>query len=307
MRLEYKYLVPNEFLPRLRALIYPFVEVDPYAARSGRHEYTVRSIYFDTINLDFYQDKVDGLDVRRKLRIRGYEEYREGDLVFLEIKRKKGATVFKHRAPVPYTYVHELLISGNAEQYALASDEFPDAVDNARRFLFHVHGASLLPTALVIYEREAYQSKINGFLRITFDKNLRSAPFPPLDNLFLEDKVVYALAGHFVLEIKSCGGIPSWLCSAISKFNLKPIAVSKYVICLDRLGLPQRCSRGAVLAFSQSPSSGIAYVERMMQLPVQMSHPIFEPAAPGREDVSDEENAYLPLFSVKKAGSGKGL
>lgn len=305
MRLEYKYLVPNELLPRLRALIYPFVEVDPYAARSGRHEYTVRSIYFDTPNLDFYQDKVDGLDVRRKLRIRGYEEYREGDLVFLEIKRKKGPTVFKQRAPVPYTYVHELLISGSAEQYALASDEFPDAVDNARRFLFHVHSASLLPTALVVYEREAYQGKINCFLRITFDKNLRGAPFPPLTNLFLEDKIVYTLAGHFVLEIKSCGGIPAWLCAAISKFNLKPIAVSKYVICLDRLGLPQRYSRGAVLAFSQSPAGGLAYVERMMQLPVQVSHPIFESAALRRDDAADEGMVYISLFGAAERTRGR--
>ncbi|MCX7683023.1 MAG: polyphosphate polymerase domain-containing protein [Anaerolineae bacterium] len=298
MRVEYKYLVPNECLPRLRALIHPFVEVDSYAARTERHEYTVRSIYFDTPNLDFYQDKVDGLLARRKLRIRGYDSYKTGDTVFLEIKRKHGATVTKHRAPVPYTYIHELFTSGDVEQYVLADEEFPEAVEDAKRFLFHLYGAPLLPTALVIYEREAYQSRINGFLRITFDKNLRGSPFPSLDALFLEDRVLYALAGHLILEVKSCGGVPSWLCSAISQFHLKPIAVSKYVICLDRLGLPQRFSRRAILAFSEKPASSPYYMDRMLHVPVWENHPIFGLTTPGQADSLDGEMGYWPVNSV---------
>ncbi len=281
MRLEYKYLVPDEFLPRLRALVSPFVEMDRYAVQTGEGEYTVRSIYFDTPDLSFYQDKVDGLEVRKKLRIRGYNEYRRDETVFLEVKRKHGATVIKRRAPVPYSHVCDLLYSGDVEQYAPASQEFPDTIEDARSFLFHLYSMPLVPTILVIYEREAYHGRVNSSLRITFDKNLRSSLFPSLDGLFLEERTAHAMAGYFTLEIKTCGGIPAWLRAAIGKFNLKPAAISKYVICLDRHGLPQRVSKHKMLALSQGLPGGIMRIGGTLWLPVQTTHPIFQPVMPG--------------------------
>jgi len=307
VRLEYKYLVSDELMPGLRALILPFVEVDRYAAGT-RGEYTVRSIYFDTPRLDFYHDKVDGLEVRKKLRIRGYNEYGRDDTVFLEIKRKHGAIVTKHRAPVPYSHVCDLLLSGAVEQYALASEEFPDTIESAGRFLFHLYSMPLLPTVLIIYEREAYHSKINNDLRITFDKNLRSSLFPSLDGLFLESQIAHAMAGYFTLEIKTCGGIPAWLRAAIGKFNLRPMAISKYVICLDRHGLPQRVSEHTMLALSHGLPGGAMRVGGTLWLPGQATHPIFQPAVPGWGTLAGaEETIRLPspgTTGIARAGEG---
>jgi hypothetical protein len=96
-RLEYKYLVPGELLPRLRRMIAPFVETDAHAVVYGTRGYTVRSIYFDTRALDFYHEKLAGLEARKKLRLRGYNGNGARCVVFLEIKRKHAASVTKNR------------------------------------------------------------------------------------------------------------------------------------------------------------------------------------------------------------------
>ena len=71
MRLEYKYLVPNERLAELRSEFLPFFEVDGYAQQN---EYTVRSVYYDTVDFDNYYEKMNAIKVRKKLRIRGYDQ-----------------------------------------------------------------------------------------------------------------------------------------------------------------------------------------------------------------------------------------
>ena len=230
MRLEYKYLLPSHLLPRVRAMIAPFVEADVH-----HHEpdgYTVRSIYFDTAALSCYHDKRAGLRVRKKIRVRGYDERRESDRVFLEVKRKSGMSVAKSRAPVRYQCIEPLLCSGDVERYVLADGTFPHAIDDARCFFFHLYGSSMRPIIQVVYEREAYHGKFEP-LRMTFDKNVRSSLCPTIDALFSEDNTIYSTSRHFILEIKLSGGFPSWLKSIIGTLNLKHQALSKYNICID--------------------------------------------------------------------------
>ena len=72
MRLEYKFLVSNDDLPRLRKKMRPFLDVDPFAKDKEGNQYTVRSIYYDTSSYDYYHEKMDGIKIRKKLRIRSY-------------------------------------------------------------------------------------------------------------------------------------------------------------------------------------------------------------------------------------------
>jgi hypothetical protein len=249
MRLEYKYLVPNELLPELRAMIAPFVEADRYSSKPTG--YTVRSIYFDTATLDCYHDKMAGLRVRRKIRIRGYNEYKKNNIVFLEIKRKYGMSIAKNRAPVAYECIRDLFVSGDVEQYVLNGEDSPNALEDASRFFFHVYRGSLRPIVLIIYEREAYYSKF-GSLRITLDKNLRSSIYPSTDALFSEDGILYSTPRHFILELKFGGGLPSWLKPIIATLGLRQQALSKYIICVDRHDILNGFSRRSTLAFSHT-------------------------------------------------------
>lgn len=253
-RLEYKYLVPLEELSRLRQAISPFVEADEYA-QNETGEYTVHSVYFDTFSLDYYYQKVAGIQHRKKIRVRGYNERERDTPVFLEIKRKNNMAISKKRAPLLFKHIRDLFVIGDVEQYVLNGDGTPEAVEDARRFFYHVYRHALRPTVLIRYEREAFFGKFNSSLRITFDKNLRSSPYPALEDLFGADGAVSSLLGHFILEVKfhDCiPSIPSWLKTILEHFNLKRAALSKYTICLDTHRIPRESSKLSTLAFSKS-------------------------------------------------------
>ena len=234
MKYEYKYMVPNELLSELRTRISPFVEKDSYMDMGSINGYTVRSIYFDTPNLDFYHDKIAGLKIRKKFRIRGYNDYNHENVVFLEIKRKNEKKIYKHRAAVKFMDLHDLLATGDVEKYILLDHGLKSALDSSRRFLFHIHTSILQPNVLVIYEREAFFGKFDRSLRITFDKNLRSSMHPELLGLFKEENIKYVLHNYFILEVKFYHEFPSWMKPIIASLGFELSAFSKYTNCIDK-------------------------------------------------------------------------
>lgn len=233
VKYEHKHLVPLHQLDNLRKALKPYVNLDRYADRNSVKEYTVRSIYFDTKDLDFYNQKLDGLNLRKKIRVRGYDHVIEDATVFLEIKKKKGYFIDKRRSPVEYKSLIPLLSSGDIKTHICPSDVNTDATVNAERFLFHVHHLALKPYILIIYEREAYYSKCHYNLRITIDKNIRSQYHASLQTLFENGFNISILPKHCILEIKSEIQYPSWLSQVLGRFHLRQEALSKYAMCID--------------------------------------------------------------------------
>lgn len=232
-RTEYKYLIPYHLIDDIRAEIWPYVNVDEFAREREQAEYTVRSIYLDTPQLNFYNEKIEGLKVRRKLRIRGYNEFHQDNLIFLEIKRKYVNFVDKNRAPLRQGNLAGLMQTHEFEQFVISLSGHGQEVENAYRFFFHLLKRGLQPTCLVIYEREAFFNKFDPGFRLTFDKNVRSSLYPSLDKLHSEDAIRYALPNYFILEMKFDHGIPSWMRSLIRRYEFTRLALSKYTICLD--------------------------------------------------------------------------
>ena len=87
MRYEYKYFVPVEKLDQLRRMIDPFVRLDSYAAKQPDNQYTVRSIYFDSPSLHCFDEKVEGVGNRRKVRLRGYDLGNDESKVFMLVEK----------------------------------------------------------------------------------------------------------------------------------------------------------------------------------------------------------------------------
>lgn len=232
-RIEYKYLVPNEKLLLVRRFLAPYVKMDIYADQQEGKAYSVRSIYYDTARLDFYHQKLAGIKNRRKVRIRGYNDFSPESLVFLEIKRKNEAVISKNRSAVVFNELVSLLKTGDVKTHVFSKNGTPNGHENARKFLFQVHRCSLRPVINVIYEREAYFYKFNHRLRITLDKNLRSTLHSATESLFEEENVRCALPGYSIMEIKSNGGLPAWLGYLIGRGGFRLQALSKYSICVD--------------------------------------------------------------------------
>lgn len=233
MRLEYKFLVPINKINELRNAISPFVVLDEYAEREINKEYTVHSIYFDTMKLDDYHDKLAGIKIRKKLRIRGYNKKDEESVVFLEIKRKYENHISKNRSPLLYCNLEEILRTSDCEKYLLKRNNFLDAKTDAAKFFYLSKIRNCSPISLINYEREAYFSKHDSTLRLTFDKNLRSKPLPQISELYNDASLKFAMPGNFILEIKFFNGFPLWLQKILRKFELNRQAISKYTNCVD--------------------------------------------------------------------------
>ena len=240
-RIEYKYLVPNTLLPAIRAELRPFMQVDAFAEKQGSTEYTVRSVYFDTPHMDCYHEKQDGLNARRKFRIRGYNRPDGNSIVFLEIKRKNGPFIEKHRAALLYKDLNGFFdVPDTGNKIVVLSDEEKEQAD-AGRFLYHYYRRGLRPAVLVVYDREPFFGRMDTSLRITFDKNLRTVVFPSLDMLFEDERLEFAMPQHFILEVKFFRrALPSWVAQMVKRYELPRMALSKFTICLDSQGAQPR-------------------------------------------------------------------
>jgi hypothetical protein len=230
-------MIRYDDLEALREAMLNFVDIDsntPEADDFG--QYTVRSIYFDTYKLDYYYEKRMGIKLRKKIRIRSYNELSDYEdqnpPVFLEVKRKTENFISKNRSKVDWNDLEKLLSTGDIETYVHGDGSNGDH-DDARRFMYHYKSRSLQPVILIAYEREAFFSKFDPYFRVSLDKNLRSMAFPKLTDLFASKGLNQSFYNYFVLEIKFTGAFPSWMADILFRFMYTREAVSKYKICLD--------------------------------------------------------------------------
>jgi hypothetical protein len=233
-RVEYKYLAPCDRLDEIRADLLPYVSLDPFTEAGGPGEYSVRSIYYDTPHLACYREKDAGLEVRRKFRIRGYNQCNDKSVVFLEIKKKRGMAIDKHRAPLPLPRLERFLATPDIENDIITTNGGKREREDARRFLYYYYRLSLRPIVLVVYDREAFQGKFDPSLRVTFDKRLRGAHSPTLAELYDEERLSPVMERHFVLELKFFrNALPAWASQIITRYALPRMALSKYTMCVD--------------------------------------------------------------------------
>jgi hypothetical protein len=230
MKYEFKYIVPESRLDKLREGIMPYVEYDPFAAAMEKHEYTVRSVYYDTSRFDYFFEKVDGYKIRKKIRIRGYNEQTGDDTVFMEIKRKFKEPIEKDREKLTFEVMKRLMAGEGSRAYGEKDDH---GVNGAGKFLYHVYRNNLKPVVLVIYEREPYFDRYKNEVRMTIDKNLRSIAYPGIDDLYSEEKTKPAIPGKFIFEVKFKDTFPAWLRPITARLGMVRQSASKYVFCVD--------------------------------------------------------------------------
>jgi len=231
-RREYKYLIPADLLDVIRNELRPHLIYDSFAGKRVSKEYSVRSIYLDTIDFKHYYEKVQGLKIRKKFRIRGYNTCEEDSKVFFEIKRKYDNFISKNRSSTYFANLEPMLRSGDFESLILNGDK-EIVLKDANHFFYYYYRESLRPLILIVYEREAYYSKFDPKFRISFDKNLRSKDFPEITDLYNDDVLSIVNPNFFILEVKFSGSYPSWMKDIFTKYNIKRRSVSKYNICLD--------------------------------------------------------------------------
>ncbi|WP_405926728.1 polyphosphate polymerase domain-containing protein [Streptomyces sp. NBC_00035] len=234
-RYELKYLVPVDQAAAIRDELGERMDQDPHSPVGG---YGVWSLYYDTPQLRFYWEKIEGLKFRRKLRIRHY-----GDLaqvtdetpVCVEIKQRVNRVTQKRRITLPYATARRLCDERELIAHSAKEKAFVEEV------LELVVRLNLQPTAITGYQREALVGRAEDTgLRVTFDRRIRGR-----DRDFhfgtqgVENR--FTIPPHMsVMEIKVNERAPYWITDLTARRNLHLIRVSKYVQSIEAFGLAPR-------------------------------------------------------------------
>lgn len=235
MRYEFKYIVDKKHLQPLREMISPYVAIDEFATLGEIEGYTVRSIYFDTPDLHFYREKIEGVPNRIKLRIRGYNQPWVNRDVFFEIKRKFRIPMTKNRAKTTYNDMMAVLSEEKSVEEVFGH-RGAKTQDSFNRFYFHLKSRNLKPVVLVVYDRIPYHSTLDDTIRVTFDLNLRSQGLPTMDDLY-NDELDPVMKDKFILEVKFNKKYPSWMRKIVNTLSLKQCSASKYCMSIDNHNL----------------------------------------------------------------------
>ncbi len=218
-RHEIKYVIAAWDAPVLMNKLARVLALDENA--NGAGEYMVRSLYFDDLYDHAYFDKIDGLAVRDKYRIRTYKLRDEE--IFLERKRKVGALIQKESVRITRRLAEQLM-AGECR----GLDKMPQQLLQDVFVEMRLH--MLRPKVIVDYERTAYLHPAEN-VRITFDKRVRSGAFAT--DMFNPNLMTVPVIdqGKTVLEVKFDRYLPDFIPPLLASIPAEKCAISKYVLC----------------------------------------------------------------------------
>lgn len=219
LRQEKKYLLTTAAAAMLTARLTGVMIED---AHNGPQGYRIRSLYFDTLNDGDYWDKVDGVELRRKLRLRAYSP--DADFAMLEMKQKEGAYQKKRSLRVE-----------REDAIRLAQGDYAPLRNYREPFAAECYGLlcrrCYQPRTIVEYSRRAFIAKENR-IRITFDSRITATE--SRWEIFAPDLAQYPVLDPFqlVLEVKYNGFLLSYIKDLVNAADRSEFSQSKY--CLAR-------------------------------------------------------------------------
>lgn len=179
----------------------------------------MRSLYFDNAADTILREKLDGVNVREKFRLRYYN----GDPTFLRLEKKSkiNGLCLKQTAPLSSAQVQSLLRGETA---------WMKAGEPLHRELYDgmLH-RGLRPKTVVDYTREPFVLSA-GHVRVTLDYNLRTAACCA----DFSDPACLTLpvgASPIILEVKWDEYLPDIIRDAVQLPNCRSGAFSKYAQC----------------------------------------------------------------------------
>lgn len=230
-RIELKYLVDPATKERLMARWRPYLVPAPYTDELAM--YPIMSLYFDSPSLRFYDEKLEGEALRSKVRLRGYGyDWNHLEPCILEVKSKVNQRIIKFRQNLG-RFRHEYV---QPTEWPLKNE--PGAASVIALALRY----QLRPAVQVLYRRETYESPFCPGLRVAFDSQLLALDVheqmspdkvdDPRRRCLPEDR--------FIFEIKSNGGLPTWVLQGIHEGQVGLQSISKYVLAIEKLNLHRR-------------------------------------------------------------------
>ena len=216
-RHEWKFeITPSDRLAirqRMRAVARP----DPHADGG---KYSIRSLYFDNASDKALREKLDGVNLREKFRIRCYN----GDSSVIHLEKKSKVYGLCSKLSAGLTAGETQRIVGGDLGW-MASDSRP----LVRELYAKMRAQGLRPRTSVDYDREPFVYG-PGNVRVTLDYNIRTG----LDCVnFLDPGCATVPAGDapIILEVKWDAYLPDIIRDAVQLPACRSGAFSKYAQC----------------------------------------------------------------------------
>jgi len=218
-RYERKYYLADTDYDFVRSLIL----CHPASFRNVFHPRTVNNIYFDTPGFDFFYDNVNGLQIRKKIRIRWYDEtFAFQKKLALEYKLKNGLLGDKKNYPLSNIFTGDGFEISNMKN-ELKFCNLPVQIEN--ELLTHY------PVLLNRYVREYFISD-DGKCRITLDRDLSFYRINAGSNSF---QIAHNVSDDVIMEMKYEPSDEKRSVEIGQHFPFRVTKSSKYVIGIQHL------------------------------------------------------------------------
>lgn len=212
-RYEKKYLLSEAEYKLLKQRLDNKLAIDKF----GRS--TICNIYFDTPDRLLIRNSLEKPVYKEKLRLRSYGTPNEGDMVFVELKKKFNGIVYKRREKMELSMAERYLYD---LEPASRSSQITKEIDWVLQFY-----KGIAPSMYISYNRIAMYGLEDKELRVTFDSNILWRE----EELWLECGVwgnPLLKEGCRLMEIKIPGAMPLWLSHILDELEIYPTSLSKY-------------------------------------------------------------------------------
>ncbi len=214
-RHEWKHEISRSDLIAIRQRLRAVAQSDPHA-KDGR--YHIRSLYFDNIYDKALREKIDGVNMREKFRIRYYNG--DTSFIMLEKKSKLNGLGTKFSARLSEEEARRIL-DGELEWMSAAADR-----PLVQELCCKMRSQGIGPKTIVDYPREPYIYR-PGNVRVTFDYDIRTG-LRRTDFLNPDCPTIPAGDAPILLEVKWDSFLPDIIRDAVQTPGRRVTAFSKY-------------------------------------------------------------------------------
>ena len=216
-RRELKYPIGDADYIKLDKLFKKVLTADKNNKEGG---YKIRSLYFDSLFDDDYRQKIDGEEVRKKIRLRIYDT--KTQVVKLEIKRKININQIKETVSISREDAIKLI---DLDYSVLLKYK-----DNTAKTAYNIMTlGQYRPVVIIDYHRKAYLHEENN-IRVTLDSDIRSNEFN--FDIFDDNIVMGPIVQYYnaVLEVKFDKDLFNWISYALTNLDTTNQSLSKYCV-----------------------------------------------------------------------------
>lgn len=217
MRHEWKHEINLSDMITLRQRLRAVIQPDEHSA-DGKYE--VRSLYFDNMEDKALREKLDGVNIREKFRIRYYNG--DTSYIHLEKKSKRGNLGSKESVLISKEQA-QAIVDGNYDWMLLHENSL------IVELYTKISAQGLRPKTIVDYTREPY-TYAPGNVRVTMDYHIRTGLShtdflnPDCPTIPIDDSII-------ILEVKWDEWLPDIIRDIVSLKDRHCIAFSKYAAC----------------------------------------------------------------------------